>query len=57
MEIAAATILDLKALRKLEKESFDRDAWPLVDLIAVLTFPEVIRLKAVDDGGMVGFIA
>ena len=36
---------------------FEKDAWPLFDLIAVLTFPEVIRLKAVEDGQMVGFVA
>lgn len=57
MEIVPASILDLNPLRKLEKESFDKDAWPLFDLIAVLTFPEVIRLKAVVDGQMVGFVA
>ncbi|CAG0965822.1 diamine N-acetyltransferase [Anaerolineales bacterium] len=57
MEIVPASILDLNALRKLENESFDKDAWPLFDLIAVLTFPEVIRLKAVVDGQMAGFIA
>lgn len=57
MDIVPATLLDLNALRKLEKESFDRDAWPLFDLMAVLTFPEVVRLKAVEDNHMVGFVA
>jgi ribosomal protein S18 acetylase RimI-like enzyme len=57
MEIIKASILDLNALRKLEQESFAKDAWPLLDLIAVLTFPEVIRLKAVEDNLMVGFAA
>jgi ribosomal-protein-alanine N-acetyltransferase len=57
MEIVTASILDLTALRKLENESFQKDAWPLFDLIAVLSFPEVIRLKAVEDGQMAGFIA
>jgi len=57
MEIVPASILDLNALRKLENESFGKDAWPLFDLIAVLTFSEVIRLKAVEDGQMAGFIA
>lgn len=57
MQIIPASILDLNALRKLEKESFDRDAWPLFDLVAVLTFPDVIRLKAVEDEKMVGFVA
>jgi ribosomal-protein-alanine N-acetyltransferase len=57
MEIVPASILDLNALRKLENESFGKDAWPLLDLIAVLTFGEVIRLKAVEDGLMAGFVA
>ncbi|MFN8383367.1 MAG: GNAT family N-acetyltransferase [Anaerolineales bacterium] len=57
MEITKATILDLNALRKLENESFAKDAWPLFDLIAVLTFPDVIRIKAMEDMQMVGFVA
>lgn len=57
MEILPASILDLNALRKLEKDSFDRDAWPMIDLIAVLTFSNVIRLKAVEDYRMIGFVA
>ncbi len=57
MEIIKASILDLNALRKLENESFAQDAWPLFDLIAVLTFPDVIRFKAVEDMQMVGFVA
>ncbi len=57
MEIVKASILDLNALRKLENESFAKDAWPLFDLLAVLTFPDVIRLKAVENDRMVGFIA
>jgi ribosomal-protein-alanine N-acetyltransferase len=57
MEIVTANLLDLNALRKLEKESFDRDAWPLLDLISVLTFANVIRLKAVEGERMIGFVA
>lgn len=57
MEIIKASILDLSALRKLEQESFQKDAWPLFDLIAVLTFPLVVRFKAVEDDQMAGFIA
>jgi ribosomal protein S18 acetylase RimI-like enzyme len=56
MEIIKASILDLNSLRKLEQESFAKDAWPLFDLIAVLTFPDVIRLKAMENGQMVGFV-
>jgi ribosomal-protein-alanine N-acetyltransferase len=44
-------------LRAIERACFDRDAWPLLDLMAVLTFPDVIRLKAVENGRMIGFIA
>ena len=57
MEIQSANIIDLGALRRLETVCFEKDAWPLLDLLAVLTWPEVIRLKAVDAGEMIGFIA
>ena len=57
MEIQTATIRDLGSVRRLENACFDKDAWPLLDLIAVLTWPDVIRLKAVEDGMMVGFVA
>ena len=57
MELQPATIRDLSALRKLEKACFEKDAWPLLDLIAVLTWPDVIRIKAVENGMMIGFVA
>ncbi|MBN1450692.1 MAG: GNAT family N-acetyltransferase [Anaerolineales bacterium] len=57
MEIIPATIRDLNALRKLERVCFEKDSWPLFDLIAVLTFPDVVRLKAAEDDQMVGFVA
>jgi ribosomal-protein-alanine N-acetyltransferase len=57
MEIQTASIRDLAALRRLEHACFEKDAWPLLDLIAVLTWPDVIKLKAVENGGMVGFVA
>jgi ribosomal-protein-alanine N-acetyltransferase len=41
----------------LERECFPVDAWPLLDLIGVLSFPNVVRLKAVMDHKMVGFVA
>src|SRR4030042_2891456 len=55
--IEPATWHDLGALRHIEKVCFPQDAWPLFDLIGILTFPNVIRLKAVCDGQMVGFVA
>lgn len=57
MEIITATLRDLSGLRRLEQACFPKDAWPLLDLMAVLTWPDVVRLKAVDDEQMVGFIA
>lgn len=57
MEIQSAGILDLGALRRLERVCFEKDAWSLLDLMAVLTWSDVIRLKAVEGGEMIGFIA
>lgn len=57
MELQSASLRDLSALRKLEKACFEKDAWPLLDLIAVLTWPDIIRIKAMDDGMMIGFVA
>jgi ribosomal protein S18 acetylase RimI-like enzyme len=56
-EIEAASWRDLNALRHLEEACFPQDAWPLWDLISVLTLPGVVRLKATLEGRMVGFIA
>ncbi len=57
MDILRATLRDLGPLRRIEQACFLKDAWPLLDLLAVLTWPEVVRLKAVEDGQMIGFIA
>jgi ribosomal protein S18 acetylase RimI-like enzyme len=55
--IESATWRDLKDLFQLEKDCFQLDAWPLLDILGVLTIPQVIRLKAVDQEILVGFIA
>jgi ribosomal protein S18 acetylase RimI-like enzyme len=52
-----ANLKDLGALRLLEKECFGKDAWPLIDLIGVLSFPGIVRIKAVVNNLMVGFAA
>jgi ribosomal protein S18 acetylase RimI-like enzyme len=57
VEIIGASFLDLNALNKLERACFGKDAWPWLDLVAVLTFPDVVRLKAVEAGQMIGFVA
>jgi ribosomal-protein-alanine N-acetyltransferase len=56
-EILPAGWRDLGALRQLEKVCFPKDAWPLLDLIGVLSLPNVVRLKAVCDDKMIGFVA
>ncbi len=55
--IETATWRDLNALRHLEQVCFPKDAWPIWDLVGVLTVSNVVRLKTVLDGKMVGFIA
>lgn len=57
VEILNASLRDLSDLRKLEQACFAGDSWPLLDLIAVLSWPNVVRLKAIVNGQMVGFIA
>ena len=55
--ILPAKLNDLNELRELEKVCFPLDYWSLFDLVAVLTFPNIVRLKAVHNGKMIGFIA
>ena len=55
--IIPATWRDVKSLYNLERICFEVDAWPLLDVLGVLTLPQLIRLKAVDYDNMVGFIA
>lgn len=52
-----ATWRDLNAVRHIEAICFPQDAWPLWDIIGVLTLPNVLRYKAVEDEEIVGFIA
>ena len=60
--IIPASWRDLRVLRRLEKICFPEDAWPLLDLIGVLSLPNVVRLKAISSGNpdseeMIGFVA
>ncbi len=54
--IQQASWRDLHDLYRLEHACFDQDAWPMLDLLGVLTFLGVVRLKADWEGKMVGFI-
>ena len=55
--VEPATWRDLGSLRILERICFPLDVWPLLDMVGVLTFPGVVRLKATREGEMAGFIA
>lgn len=55
--IQTADWRDLLALRRVEEICFGLDAWPVVDLLMVLALPGVVRLKAVVDDTMVGFVS
>lgn len=54
--ITQATISDLNQLRELDRICFDKDQWPLIELVAVLILPGIVRLKAEIDGKLAGFI-
>jgi len=56
-EIAPAGLHDLGDVRKVEQACFAEDAWPLLDLIAVLSLPGTVRLKVIAEGHMVAFAA
>lgn len=50
-----ATIGDLQQMGEMEKACFPLDAWPLLEQIAALILPGLVRIKAVYEGRMVGF--
>jgi ribosomal protein S18 acetylase RimI-like enzyme len=52
-----ATWRDLKAVHQLEKNCFQLDAWPLLDILGVLTLPQLIRIKAQEGDQLIGFVA
>ncbi len=55
--VEPASWRDLSEVRGLEKICFPLDAWPILDIIGVLTLPGVIRLKVRVDGKIAGFVA
>lgn len=56
VSIEPATWRDLRAISALEKVCFGRDSWPWPEILAALTFPATIRLKAELEGQLVGFV-
>lgn len=55
-QLHPATLKDFRDLYRLERLCFQEDAWPWIDILAVLIFPGTIRLKAVVEGSVVGFV-
>ena len=55
--IQKATWRDYSQLNDLDRQCFSKqDQWPFWDVIGILTFPGYVRLKAVFDDQMIGFI-
>jgi ribosomal-protein-alanine N-acetyltransferase len=53
-----ATLLDTRAIHRLHRVIFPRDAYPLLDLGLMQLWPGVINLKiAAPDGSLAGFIS
>jgi len=52
--IAPATWRDFRDVLALERVCFEGDSWPWIDIMAALTFPEAVRLKAVTPRPSVG---
>jgi len=53
--IRTATWRDLRSVTELESLCFGKDSWPWLELLAALTIPGTIRLKAELNGQAVGF--
>jgi len=55
--IAAAGLLDLPAIRRIEQACFPADAYDWLTLLGLAINPRVRRLKAIAADGLVGFCA
>jgi ribosomal protein S18 acetylase RimI-like enzyme len=55
--IAAAGLLDLPAIRRVERACFPADAYDLLTLLGLALNPRARRLKAITAEGVVGFSA
>lgn len=55
--IETATLWDVAAIRELERVCFPQDAWPLLEMVGVLSLPSVLRWKASDGERLVAFVA
>jgi ribosomal protein S18 acetylase RimI-like enzyme len=53
--ITNASLRDLSGVLRLEHACFDDDAWSLLDVVAALAWPGVVRVRAMAGGRLVGF--
>jgi ribosomal-protein-alanine N-acetyltransferase len=54
--IRTAELRDFFKLQSLEKLCFQADAWPWIDILAALTFPETVRIVLESQAELVGFV-
>jgi len=54
--IETAGLNDLGGMRTIEQVCFPKDAWPLLELIAALSLPGLVRFKTKVEDKMVGFV-
>ena len=55
-EIQTASWRDLRPIVALEKICFGRDSWPWMEILAALSLPGTIRLKAERNQEIIGFV-
>jgi ribosomal protein S18 acetylase RimI-like enzyme len=55
--VSDAGLFDLPAVRRLEQACFPKDAYDLFTLIGLALTPNIMRLKAVADNRLVGYLA
>lgn len=55
-QLEPASLRDLQAVGAMEKVCFPLDAWPLIEQIGVLLLPGIVRIKAVCNERVVGFV-
>jgi len=56
VEYRRASWRDLRAVLALEEACFGDDAWPWIDVLASLSLPDAVRIKAQIDVQVVGFV-
>jgi ribosomal protein S18 acetylase RimI-like enzyme len=56
VEIRPVSWRDFQDVLRLERVCFGRDAWSWLDVLAALTYPDVVRLKAQIDDEAIGIV-